>query len=142
MASCPRRSATVAPASTSKASPTATAIATVRALLGAPQLRHARAKANTFSRQWGHWIAIISEHQTNAPNSRANRPVDSMTGVDCVGLAGAPDWPEDGRMRRVVASLSVCWFAYCGAPRSNVLPLVFGMTPGQAEQAHRHGHDC
>ena len=39
------------------------------------------------------------------------------------------------RMRRVVASLCVCWLAYCGAPRSNVLPLVFGMTPEQAEQA-------
>ena len=55
--------------------------------------------------------------------------------VDRAGLAGAPDWAEDGGMRRVVASLCVCWLAYCGAPRSNVLPLVFGMTPEQAEQS-------
>lgn len=35
-------------------------------------------------------------------------------------------------MRRAVASLCVCWLAYCGAPRSNTLPLAFGMTPKQA----------
>ena len=29
----------------------------------------------------------------------------------------------------------VCWLAYCGAPRSNVLPLEFGMTPKEAEAA-------
>ena len=38
-------------------------------------------------------------------------------------------------MRRAVASLCVCWLAYCGAPRSNTLPLVFGMTPEQTELA-------
>jgi hypothetical protein len=38
-------------------------------------------------------------------------------------------------MRRAFASLCVCWLAYCGAPRSNVLPLVFGMTSEQAELA-------
>jgi hypothetical protein len=51
------------------------------------------------------------------------------------GLAGTPDWTEDGGMRRVIASLCVCWLAYCGAPRSNALPLAFGMTPAQAELA-------
>ena len=31
--------------------------------------------------------------------------------------------------------LCVCWLAYCGAPRTNTLPLKFGMTPSQAELA-------
>jgi hypothetical protein len=38
-------------------------------------------------------------------------------------------------MRRLIASLSVCWFAYCGAPGTNTLPLVFGMTPEEASHA-------
>ena len=39
------------------------------------------------------------------------------------------------RMRRLVATLCVCWLAYCGATRSNVLPLAFGMTPAEASLA-------
>jgi hypothetical protein len=31
--------------------------------------------------------------------------------------------------------LCVCWLAYCGAPRSNTMPLAFGMSPQQAEAA-------
>jgi hypothetical protein len=44
-------------------------------------------------------------------------------------------------MRRLFASLSVCWLAWCSAPepyaapRSNVLPLAFGMTPDEASAA-------
>ena len=44
-------------------------------------------------------------------------------------------------MRRAIASLCVCWLAWCGAPRpntaprSNTLPLAFGMTPDQASAA-------
>jgi hypothetical protein len=38
-------------------------------------------------------------------------------------------------MRRHIVTLCVCWLAYCGAPRSNVLPLAFGMTPDQAALA-------
>ena len=34
-------------------------------------------------------------------------------------------------MKRVVASVCVCWAAYCGTP-SNTAPLAFGMTPEQA----------
>jgi hypothetical protein len=40
-----------------------------------------------------------------------------------------------GNMRRAIASLSVCWLAWCGAPRSNTVPLAFGMTPGHAAAA-------
>jgi hypothetical protein len=40
-------------------------------------------------------------------------------------------------MRHVIASLCVCWTAYCGAPRSNTLPLAFGMTPTQTAAALR-----
>jgi hypothetical protein len=36
---------------------------------------------------------------------------------------------------RFIATLCVCWLAYCGAPRSNVLPLAFGMTVGEASAA-------
>ena len=38
-------------------------------------------------------------------------------------------------MRHVIASLCVCWLAYCGAPRSNTLPLAFGMTPAETASA-------
>ena len=31
--------------------------------------------------------------------------------------------------------LCLCWIAYCGAPRSNIVPLKFGMTPSQVELA-------
>jgi hypothetical protein len=35
----------------------------------------------------------------------------------------------------MVVSLCVCWLAYCGATRSNTLPLEFGMSPDQASVA-------
>lgn len=38
-------------------------------------------------------------------------------------------------MRRTIASLCVCWLAWCGAPRANNVPLAFGMTPDQASAA-------
>src|SRR5581483_2217400 len=38
-------------------------------------------------------------------------------------------------MRRVAAIVCVCWVAWCGATRSNVLPLAFGMTPDEVSQA-------
>jgi hypothetical protein len=38
-------------------------------------------------------------------------------------------------MRRAIASLCVCWLAWCGAPRANTIPLAFGMTPGEASAA-------
>jgi hypothetical protein len=38
-------------------------------------------------------------------------------------------------MRRLVASLCLCWLAFCGATRSNVLPLRYGMTPAEASLA-------
>ena len=37
-------------------------------------------------------------------------------------------------MKRIAASLWVCWAAYCGA-QSNTAPLAFGMTPDQASAA-------
>src|SRR5262245_35036884 len=40
-----------------------------------------------------------------------------------------------GAMRRVIATCCICWLAWCGAPRSNNLPLAFGMTPAEAEFA-------
>ena len=51
------------------------------------------------------------------------------------GLAQAKKWPEDGSMRRLVTVFCLCWLAYCGATRSNVLPLAFGMTPTEASHA-------
>jgi hypothetical protein len=39
------------------------------------------------------------------------------------------------RIRRLIVSLCVCWLAYCGAPRSNTLPLAFGMTPAETASA-------
>ena len=38
-------------------------------------------------------------------------------------------------MRRLIALSCVCLLAYCGATRSNVLPLAFGMTPQEASLA-------
>jgi hypothetical protein len=38
-------------------------------------------------------------------------------------------------MKRVFVSLCVCWFAWCGATRSNVLPLAYGMTPDEVSAA-------
>ena len=32
-------------------------------------------------------------------------------------------------MRHLIASLCVCWLAWCGATGSNTAPLAFGMTP-------------
>jgi hypothetical protein len=37
--------------------------------------------------------------------------------------------------RRIIASLCLCWTAYCGAYRSNVAPLAFGMTPDEVASA-------
>jgi hypothetical protein len=37
-------------------------------------------------------------------------------------------------MKRVVASLCICWAAFCGT-QSNIVPLEFGMTPAQASSA-------
>ncbi len=37
-------------------------------------------------------------------------------------------------MRRVIASLCICWSAYCGI-ESNTAPLAFGMSPEQASLA-------
>ena len=38
-------------------------------------------------------------------------------------------------MRRLAASVGVCWLAWCGAPGSNTAPLAFGMTPAEASAA-------
>jgi hypothetical protein len=44
--------------------------------------------------------------------------------------------PIDRRhARRIMASLCLCWTAYCGAYRSNVAPLAFGMTPDEVASA-------
>ena len=37
-------------------------------------------------------------------------------------------------MKRFVASLCVCWAAFCGT-QSNIVPLEFGMSPAQASSA-------
>jgi hypothetical protein len=37
-------------------------------------------------------------------------------------------------MRRLVASVFMCWAAYCGV-QSNTAPLAFGMTPDEAAVA-------
>jgi hypothetical protein len=39
------------------------------------------------------------------------------------------------RMKHAIASICICWLAYCGAPHSNTLPLKFGMTPEQTANA-------
>ncbi len=36
---------------------------------------------------------------------------------------------------RVIGCLCVCWIATCGAYRSDVAPLAFGMTPDEAANA-------
>jgi hypothetical protein len=38
-------------------------------------------------------------------------------------------------IRQAIATLCVCWLAWCGAPGSNSVPLAFGMTPDQASAA-------
>ena len=38
------------------------------------------------------------------------------------------------RMRRLVASVFMCWAAYCGV-QSNTAPLAFGMTPDEVAGA-------
>src|SRR5204863_8525470 len=40
------------------------------------------------------------------------------------GLARARERAEDDGMRSAVASLCVCWLAYCSAPRSNTAALA------------------
>jgi hypothetical protein len=55
-------------------------------------------------------------------------------------LASAIDRTEDDAMRRgslrqAIASLCVCWLAWCGTPRANPVPLAFGMTPDEASAA-------
>jgi hypothetical protein len=50
------------------------------------------------------------------------------------GVAEGRDWIEDGVMKRVAASLWICFAAYCGRP-DNIVPLAFGMTPDQAAVA-------
>jgi len=50
------------------------------------------------------------------------------------GLARLPEWIDDDGMKRVVASLCLCWAAYCGYS-SNTFPLAFGMTPDEAALA-------
>ena len=42
---------------------------------------------------------------------------------------------ERGNIRSAVASLCVCWLAWCGAPSANTIPLAFGMTPDEASAA-------
>jgi hypothetical protein len=38
-------------------------------------------------------------------------------------------------MKRAIASLCLCWIAFCGADRSNTVPLAYGMTPAEASLA-------
>jgi hypothetical protein len=38
-------------------------------------------------------------------------------------------------MKRVVASIGICWAAYCGPYQSATAPLAFGMTPEEAAAA-------
>jgi hypothetical protein len=38
-------------------------------------------------------------------------------------------------MRRIIVTVCVCWLAFCGATKSNVLPLRYGMTPTEASLA-------
>jgi len=54
-------------------------------------------------------------------------------------LARASEWTDDTLMRptvkSIVASICLCWAAYCGPYDSNAWPLAFGMTPQQASTA-------
>jgi hypothetical protein len=65
----------------------------------------------------------------------------------CASLTGLREWIEDAAqapggadaksrigMKRVVASLLMCWAAFCGT-QSNTAPLAFGMTPAEASIA-------
>jgi hypothetical protein len=38
-------------------------------------------------------------------------------------------------VRRIAASIGLCWAAYCGPYDSNAFPLAFGMTPDEAAAA-------
>jgi hypothetical protein len=51
------------------------------------------------------------------------------------GLVGKHEPAEYAGMRRIVTTFCLCWLAWCGAPRSNTLPLAYGMTPAEAERA-------
>ena len=61
---------------------------------------------------------------------------DNLTGSDSrsEALARRLEWIEDDIMKRFVASLWVCFGAYCGY-QPNTLPLAFGMTVEQAGAA-------
>src|SRR5258708_17153856 len=48
--------------------------------------------------------------------------------------AGTRDLALRLGMKRVIASLCICWAAFCGT-QSNTAPLVFGMTPQEASIA-------
>jgi hypothetical protein len=51
-------------------------------------------------------------------------------------LSLPPKYINNEAMRRIIASLSLCWLAWCGVPPgSNTLPLAFGMTPAEASAA-------
>src|SRR5262245_29868925 len=58
----------------------------------------------------------------------------STPSLSPISLARLREWIENAVMKRIVASLWVCWAAYCGA-QSNTFPLAFGMTPGEAQAA-------
>jgi hypothetical protein len=49
-------------------------------------------------------------------------------------VARGPSVGESVQMKRVMASLRVCWAVYCGY-QSNTIPLAFGMTPEEAAVA-------
>jgi hypothetical protein len=38
-------------------------------------------------------------------------------------------------VRSIIASIGLCWAAYCGPYDSNAWPLAFGMTPQEAASA-------
>lgn len=68
------------------------------------------------------------------------RSLDEPSTTSRRRLACARDRAEDGNMRRndvrqAIATLCVCWLAWCGGPGSNTVPLAFGMTPDQASAA-------
>jgi hypothetical protein len=51
------------------------------------------------------------------------------------GLARRPRPADNAGMKRALVTLSLCWLAFCGATRSNVLPLHYGMTPDEVTLA-------